>query len=197
MKVLVYGHSYVRDLQSKCQWGDSILVKEKPEKVEYHFRYFCGKDFEFILNREGEFDIVDSLAPDVIVVVLGGNSIVNSKTNDQIRTLILDFFSKLRESLPDCTIIAAQIEPRFCDPGNRHGTPEAEEFNRRRTVLNNFMNKTVKKAGLINYMMLLGSTEFLNHHQYFTDGVHLSGVGLQRYQTAILNTVQYALERKQ
>lgn len=196
MKVLVYGNSYVRDLQSKCHWSD-IMVNEQQEKIEYHFRYFCGKNYEYLLNKEGEFDIVAAIEPDVIVVVLGGNSIVNSKSNDEVRALIHDFYVKLRESLPDSIIIATQIEPRFCPPGNRHGAPEAEEFNRRRTVLNNYMNKTIKNAGLINYMVLLGSKNFLNHHQFFLDGVHLNGVGLERYQTAILSTIRYALERRQ
>ena len=196
MKVLLYGHSYVRDLNQKCQWENHILVNNKLVNVEYHFRYFPGKDFEFLLNKEDEFGIVAAIKPDIIVIVLGGNSIVAAKSNEEIRALISSFYTKLRQSLPESIIIATQIEPRFCAPGNRHGAPEAEEFNRRRTVLNNFMNKTIKKAGLLNHMVLLGSSEFLNHHQYFTDGVHLKGIGLQRYQAAILGTIRYSLERQ-
>ena len=197
MKVLIYGHSYVRDLNQKCQWENCLLVNQAPVNIEYCFRYFCGKDFEFVLNKEGEFDVVAALQPDIIVVVFGGNSIVNYKSNEDIRTLIWNFYQKLRESLPSATIIATQIEPRYCAPGNRHGAPAFEEFNRRRTVMNNYMNKTVKKAGFINNMVLLGSPEYLNHHQYFGDGVHLKGIGLQRYQTAVVGSIKYVLATKQ
>ena len=62
--------------------------------------------------------------------------------------------------------------------------------------MNNFMNKTVKKAGFINNMVLLGSPELLNHHQYFADGVHLTGIGLQRYQTAVIGSIKYMLEKQ-
>ena len=196
MKVLVYGHSYVRDLHHKCHWENEILVNQTREPVEYHFRYFPGKDYGYLLQKEGEFGAVSAINPDIIVVVLGGNSIVASNSNDKIRALILEFYTKLREALPNAVIIAAQIEPRFNTPGNRHGAPEADEFNRRRTVLNNYMNRSVKTAGLINFMVLLGSTNFLNHHKYFSDGVHLAGVGLERYQDAILKTIRYSLERQ-
>ena len=192
MKVLIYGHSYVRDLSQKCTWEDSLVVGGN-ETVEYQFRYFPGKDYEFLLNNPGEFELLSDINPDVIVVVLGGNSVVNSKTNSEIKDFILCFYKRLHECLPRAIKLAVQIEPRFCQPGNRHGAPEAAEFNRRRQILNNFMNKNIKKNGLLDHMVLLGSTEYLNHHQYFNDGVHLQGEGLKRYQSAILGTLKYAL----
>ena len=193
MKVLIYGHSYVRDLHQKCSWEEA-LPEGRALDITYEFRYFPGKDFEYILNKPGEFDDLAGLNPDIIVVVLGGNSITFDKTNNEIKDLMHCFYKKLNDTLPRAIKLAVQIEPRFCLPGNRHGAPEAEEFNRRRQVLNNFVNKTIKKNGLVDHMVLLGSTEYLNHHQFFRDGVHLSGVGLVRYQAAIQNTVQYAVE---
>ena len=94
-----------------------------------------------------------------------------------------------------CKIVAAQIEPRFYEPDNRFGGPEPREFNRRRTVMNNYMNLQIKRAGNIDSMLLLGSTAFLNHHQYFRDGVHLDGVGLERYYQAALCTVRHAIDK--
>ena len=99
----------MRDLSQKCTWEDSLVV-DGNETVEYQFRYFPGKDYEFVLNNPGEFELLSKINPDVIV-----------------------------------------------------------------------------------HMVLLGSTEYLNHHQYFTDGVHLQGEGLKRYQAAIIGEVKYAM----
>ena len=81
--------------------------------------------------------------------------------------------------------------------GNRHGVPEAEEFNRRRQVINNFFNKTLKKQGHIDRVIQLGSANYLNHPQYYRDGVHLNNLGLARYKEALLGGLEYALNHRE
>ena len=92
--------------------------------------------------------------------------------------------------------LAVQIEPRFVEAGDRFGTPEAEEYNRRRTIINNFVNKKLKKYGLVDNVILLGSVNFLRDPKYFLDGVHLKREGLLKYKEAGIHGLEYALENK-
>ena len=112
MKVLFYGHSYVRDLNQRCSWSEPLVIKGKAIQVNYQFRYFPGKDYEYLLNKPQEFDNLELINPDYIVVVLGGNSIVADKTNGDVNSLANAFYEKLRSSLPHTIVIAAQFSIR-------------------------------------------------------------------------------------
>lgn len=117
--------------------------------------------------------------------------------NSQIKEQVVASYTLLKAAVkPDSLRLAMQIEPRFVPVGNRHGEPEASEFNRRRLVLNNFINKSLKRQGLVDRVIQLGSVAFLNHPQYFRDGVHLRGIGLERYKDAVLGGLKYALENQ-
>ena len=129
---------------------------------------------------------------------MGGNSIVDSVTNGEIKTLAHDFYSKLNEAVrPECLRLAVQIENRFVEEGNRFGTPSASEFNQRRHVINNFYNKNLKKLKLVNNVILLGKLEYLNDPKFFEDGVHLRKEYMFGYEEVILNGLVYAIEYRQ
>ena len=195
MKVLFFGHSYVRDLSERCEWSHPLIIRGQPTKPDYLFRHFPGKDYEFLLNQPQEFETVASINPDYIVVILGGNSIVKSITNVEINALATDFYERLRASLPNAVIIAAQIEPRYYPANNHFEAPTREEFNRRRVVLNNFVNKKLKKRGLVNHVAVLGSAMNFGPHS-FRDGVHLLNKPLEDYQQIMLGALIYAAERQ-
>ena len=76
------------------------------------------------------------------------------------------------------------------DAGSEFGTPEAEEYNRRRTVVNNYVNKRLKKYGLVDNVILLGSVNYLRDPKYFSDGVHLKTEGLQMHKEAVLGGLE-------
>ena len=195
MKVLFYGHSYVRDLHRKCNWAEPLVVAGQQVHVDYLFRYFPGKDYDFVVNRPQEAETLKSINPDYIIVILGGNSIVESRTNGEINELAANFYANLKKCLPHTVVITAQIEPRYYSEANRFGAPPAAEYNRRRVILNNYLNQKLKKRGLIDFMALLGSAAVYNEAA-FTDGVHLRHQPLLEYQQVMLNTLVYAAERQ-
>ena len=196
MKVLIYGHSYVRDLV-KLQWKPELTVNGEQQTIHYSFRYFPGKDYEFLLNKDQEFEVLAEIKPDYVILVLGGNSIVNFKSNNEIKTTISEFYLRLHASLPHTIKLAVQIEPRYYLTGNHFHAPTAEEFNRRRQVLNNYLNKAIKKKGHLDHMVLLGSAADLNPTLYLADGVHMNEEGLLKYQAAIIRSLTYAMEQRQ
>ena len=198
MKVLVFGHSYVRHLQNLGDW-DRELELRTGERVDcrFLFKSHPGKDYKYLLDNPQEFEIVRLIDPDVIIVILGGNCISDKFTNLEINDLALEFYNKLNTVVrPECIKLAMQIEPRFVAAGNRFGTPEADEYNRRRTVVNNFMNKKLRKQKLINNVVLLGSVNFLRDPKNFTDGVHLNKEGLELYKSAVIGGLIFSLENK-
>lgn len=199
MKVLLFGHSFVRDLLSVGGWNREVSLDDDSKvNLEFLFRYYSGKDFNYFLNNLELFDEIKSINPDAIVIILGGNIIVDKVSNSSIKLMVNDFYRRLKEVVkPDCIKFAAQIEPRYCHKGNRFGAPEAEEFNRRRTQINNHFNQTVKKHKLVDYLIF--SREDFKHRPelYKPDGVHLTHEGLELYKGSVLGGLMYALNRRQ
>ena len=199
MKILMFGHSYVNYLKDLGDWNREICLSSG-ERVDcqFLFRGYSGKDYQFLLNNPTEFRMIELVNPDIIVIVLGGNSISNNITNTEINDLALQFYTQLNTVVrPECLKLAVQVEPRFVQEGNRFGTPGPDEYNKRRTILNNFVNKKLKqKNHLIDNVVLLGSIEYLREAKYFTDGVHLTKEGLLRYKDALLGGITYALENR-
>ena len=198
MKVLLFGHSYVRHLERLGQWDQEVTLNTGVKvDCNFLFKSFPGKDYKYFLDNPQEFDTIKLIDPDIIVVILGGNSINARFSNCKVNELAEGFFLKLKTVVrPDCIRLPVQIEPRFVGPNDRHGTPRALEFNRRRTVVNNFVCKKLKKRGLVDRTILLGSVNFLRDPNLFTDGVHLSNAGLKLYRKAVIGGIVYALENK-
>lgn len=197
MLVVLVGHSYVRYLEWLPGWEDSVTL-DNGEEVKLEFEFLSpGKDYQYFLDNPWVLDAISNLNPEVVVTILGGNSIVNTVTNSEINNRASAFYTRLNQVVgPNCLKLAVQIEPRFCSAGNSSGIPEPVEFNQRRQVLNNYLNKTLKKQKLIDNVILLGAANYLNHPKYFEDGVHLKQEGLIRYRMAIMGGIRYALSHR-
>ena len=89
-----------------------------------------------------------------------------------------------------------QIEARFLLPNNQFGAPLAFEFNQRRNVINNYVNKNIRRSGLIDGIISLRDLGFLNNEEEYRDGVHLKQEGLLKYKMAIMNGLAYALNKR-
>ena len=96
----------------------------------------------------------------------------------------------------DCIKLAVQIEARFALPNNPFGTPVAEEYNQRRNVINNFVNRNIKRSNLVDGIISLGGVGFLNNESEYRDGIHLKQIGLVKYQSAFLNGIKFALNKR-
>ena len=72
MKVLVFGHSYVKGLQRLGNWNIAKTLEDGNEVLlDFHFISHPGKDFAHFCNHPDEFEAVRQLDPDVTIVILG------------------------------------------------------------------------------------------------------------------------------
>ena len=199
MRVLLLGHSYVNHLRHLGNWNREVTLQDNSRvSLEFLFKSYPGKDFRYFLDHDETFNVVRSEQLDAVVVILGGNSITSQYGNVEIKQMAENFFKKLNNYLkPDCIRFVVQVESRFCKAGNRFGAPEHKEFERRRTLINNCYNGRLKRLGLVDRVILLGSSRFLNAEKNFDDdGVHLKRQGLELYQTAVVDSVRYHLDRQ-
>ena len=199
MRVLLFGHSFVRDLLCLGDWNRQLELDNGSKiDLEFLFRYYSGKDFNFFLFHPEHFDIITELNPDIVIVILGGNLIVGGRPNGNIKDLAYDFFHKLTRIVkPGCLRFAAQIEPRHCPGGNRFGTPEYEEFNRRRAQINNHYNTVLKRRGLVDHVIFTRPEFKTRRDLYQFDGVHLKQEGLALYKESIIGGIRYALNKRE
>ena len=196
MKVLVFGHSYVRDLgQYLSDWDREVALSNKTVALEFTFKSYPGKDYDYILNNPSEFEFVSSVDPDIVVIIFVGNLLVESVSDAQIKELAYKFFDKLQSVVkPTCLKLVSQIEPRFLEGPNKFGAVPYELFQRRRTLVNNYVNTKVRrKFKLVDYMVLLGNRAYMSREKYENKGVHLNLEGLKAYQAAVLGAIVHAL----
>ena len=199
MRVLLFGHSLVRDLLCLGDWNRQLELDDGSKiDLEFLFRFYSGRDFNFFLFHPEHFDIITELNPDIVIVILGGNLIVGGRPNGNIKSLACDFFSKLTRIVkPGCLRFAAQIEPRHCSGSNRFGTPAYEEFNRRRAQINNHYNTVLKRRGLVDHVIFTRPEFKTRRDLYQFDGVHLKQEGLALYKESIIGGIRYALNKRE
>ena len=194
-KVLIFGHSYARELAGVGPWDIVVTGAEGQEyQLAFEFRGYPGRDYGWLLENPQKIEEIRDLNPDIVVVILGGNSITAALSNTEICHQAAEFYTLLKAAAkPACLKLAVQIESRFVAPGNRHGAPQAVEFNQRRTIINNFVNKRLRRRGLVDRMILLGGAGHIVNPANFADGVHLRRAALARYKQSIINGISYAL----
>ena len=196
LKVLLFGHSYVRDL---CQLRSSVrefVLQKSQTEIKLFYKYFPGRDFKYFLDHPGELESISNVEPDFIFVILGGNTIVNELDNPTIKWYCRDFYVLLKQYIPSsCKIIASEVELRFCLGNNRFNAPTEETFQRKRRNLIFFIKNKLKKRGIVDHMFFLGGTGGLMLAEYFkADGVHLNIQGLTKLQHMIKRMIRYAVE---
>ena len=199
MRILLFGHSYVNHLRQLGHWNTEVTLNNNNRvALEFLFRSYPGKDYQYFLEHDETFDVFRAGHFDAVVIVLGGNAITTRHSDPEIRSMAEEFFTKLNTYLrPGCVRFVAQVETRFCEPGNRFGTPEHAEFERRRTLLNNCYTVKLRRKGLIDRVILLGSKNYLNNRDNFADdGVHLKPEGLELYKRAVVSSVHYHLNKQ-
>ena len=200
MKVLLFGHSYVNNLRNLGGWDRSLhLSGGQKIDLEFAFHSRPGKDYDFFYNNPEEFDRISEVNPDILVCILGGNLIVESVTDHQLRQEVLKFYKSIRDTVGlGCKVLSAQVEPRYAAKGNRFGTPQIESYNRKRQLINNFVNKSVRQTRhLVDHNVMLVSVNKFTVDKFRQDGVHLNQEGLQMYRHSLINTIKYSLEKSQ
>ena len=114
MQVAVVGHSYAHELKKAGYEHCDIFGT----RAKFDYVYKRGGTYNDYLDSTDLFDRVRALNPDVIVVILGGNSIKNGNDLTKTKLTITDFYKRLKEICPSSKIISAQIEKRFYEADN-------------------------------------------------------------------------------
>lgn len=187
MKLLIFGHSYVRDLATLNV--NSMTFDQRPIEIKYVS--FPGANFDKFVEKPSLLNEIVSNKPDVIVVILGGNSIHKDVPNFVLFNKCKAFYQLLRNKLPNATIIASQVELRFYSTPNKFGSPSADEFKKKRNELNKCLNRLKTK----DYLLIIAGPGRLDNKAYFKDDVHMNRAGLRVYLAILKTTVAYALEK--
>ena len=192
-RVLLLGHSYVNYLDD-FGWRDySKDSRGEFVRLSYEFISYPGRDFKYftsenLLNSVREYD------PDIVVVIFGGNSITTDRTNSQNKRAAKRFYQYLRLVInPDCLILAVQVEKRYYSHVNLYMCPEPEEYNKKRNILNNYLQRQLKHQRLVDHVIMLGGEVFSKELHYRDDGVHLNQLGFDMYRRIIENGIDYAI----
>lgn len=183
MRVLLVGHSYVRDLM---HLGYNTFHTEG-EKFEVEYIYQSGANYDTYLNDTSLLDPAYGFQPDYVIVILAGNSINNYTPNSEIYQKARDFYSVLGDRLPDAKIIAAQPELRFYSEDNHWDAPGTDEYRGRRNSFCNFLRRDKTKHAI----MQISGPGRMDSKEYYSDGVHLNNVGLEKYFNIIKTCIGY------
>ena len=189
MKLLIIGHSYVKDL-SKLKIN-KIKIGETKVKIKYLYK--AGGTYNSILDKTCILDQAEEFEPDFILVILAGNSLTSQNSNKRIYESIREFYSTLTARIPSAIVISALVELRFYSSNNKWGCPTLEEYKKRRHSINKFLNRLKFKKFVLN---VCGPGRLDNREYYRKDGVHLNRSGLLLYLDLIKNTIKYIMDKK-
>ena len=131
MKVLLFGSSLCRDLYSL---DEKKIYKIGGETIEFKYSFHPGKSFEFFLNKPHLIEPIlkqRGETPDIVLVILGGNSISTIVEPKLIFENTRKFYSLLRDKLnivnPKAKIIACEVPMRYIF-NNFKNTPRPHIF---------------------------------------------------------------------
>ena len=191
--VLLLGHSYVNYLND-FGWRDYSRDRRGHfVGLSHEFMSYPGRDFGYFTS-ENLLNPVREYNPHIVVVIFGGNSITTDRTNTQNKRDAKRFYQYLRLVInPNCLVLAVQVEKRYYSHVNLYMCPEPEEYNKKRNILNNYLQRQLKHQRLVDHVIMLGGEVFSKELHYQDDGVHLNQLGLDMYRRIIENGIDYAI----
>ena len=142
MKITIFGSSLVEHLAQFDKYWKHTL--EGGQEVEFTYYGYSGWSFHNFLSKQGLGEMDDILAenPDMVIAILGANSI---KLTVDPRVVMYDasrFYRTLNEKFlavnPKGIIVASQLPLRFVrnPKKNKHKTPNPKLFKRIRDKVN-------------------------------------------------------------
>ena len=190
MKVVLFGHSYVRDLG---KLSESTLKVNPTETLGISYSAFPGAKFSHFLGNPDRLQDLFDAQPDFVIVILGGNDFDNNTPLSEVCDRARAFYHLLRSNLPKTKIFATQVECRFYRPNNRFACPEAEQYKK----ITSYLNKFLKKLSYVdNLICVLGPNRLSNKALFKTDGVHLTLVGVQKLWDIIKSFLVHKLSEQ-
>ena len=184
MKVALLGHSYVRDLET---FSFSL-----PGNSVHTFRYYWkpGSCFDYWNAKPLQLLDCISFQPDIIYIILGSNSIVDSLPLCETKAKALGLYKYLKTALPSTLIVQCEIEDRFLVKPNSRGTPSHSVYHKLRRKLNVYLSKAKDPDFFCN----IGGPGRLDDLKYYRrDKIHLNSLGLAKYWSCIENHLSYVI----
>ena len=171
-RVLLFGHSYIRDLQNL---GHKEIVVDDKFTVELEYLFKAGGTVAHYWKHKEILDPLIASSPDVLFIFLGGNDLRTDwdiyDTISAYKNLVLYLSSKL-SGVP---IICSYIEPRFALPEGPYHTPDQSVYKSYARKFNNWLKKfDVPYCKFLTW----GSNRLENKELFKRDGVHLNQQGL-------------------
>lgn len=188
MKVAYIGHSYVRDI-SKLGYQFSKFNDSKLFEIKYFS--IPGSNFLTWIDWPDQLHSCVEFSPNILVIVLGGNSIVDQISDADLRHNCKVLFTILRNCLPKTILISTQVELRFLSTPNRFGTPEFALYKKRRDKFNQFLKSFKEK----DFLACVAGPGRIDNPKYYRDSVHLNNLGLRKYFDLLNRTVLYAYNK--
>ena len=181
MKIAVFGHSYVRDIQC-LENSDHIYVDGAPFNLKYFsFPGYCFRNF---LSDPKLLVNLVAFSPDIVVVILGGNGVNIDSDLGVLKSDCENFYVLLKSKLPQAYVIATQIEHRHLYSVNRHGTPTADLYKK---LANNFNKWLIRQPFKDKILMVNGENKLGNSKFFRSDGIHLNFEGRFLYFELLSN----------
>lgn len=184
MRCLILGHSYVRDLSTLGVQKFNI----NQQSCDFIYKFIPGASYDTFLNNSSLLENKVACNPDIVVVILGGNSIVRDISNHELFRRCRRFYETLRTLLPNSLIISAQVELRPGRSSTRFESPPPWIFKQRRNQLNKFLNRLKVK----DHMIIIAGPGKLDNPIYYRDHVHLNIHGLRLYMSSLKIAVSRA-----
>lgn len=171
-RILLFGHSYIRDLSNL---GHKEIVIDNKFTLEFEYLSKPGGTVAHFFKNKGVLDPLIASAPDILFIFLGGNDLRTDwdihETIYNYKNLVLYLSSKL-SGVP---IICAYVEPRFAEPGGFYHTPDEYLYKSYARTFNNWLkNFDVPYRKFLTW----GSNRLENKQLFKADGIHLKKEGL-------------------
>ena len=189
MKFLIFGSSLAYHLGVFDQVKTRVI---NGITVEFIYKSFSGKSYEHFLKNPHLIDEVLQCQPDLVLVILGTNSISTKVTKSVLLQRCGDFYRLFRQRLdlvnPEARVISHQLPLRFVYD-HRHNTPKPPQYK----LLRNYVNSYVNLMPEVDHMLVIGGRGRLDDKNLFRDGIHFKDIGLQIHYNIIIGKLRHIL----
>ena len=191
---MVIGHSWVRDLSrlwrntfppfQVCQENHTLTIKTYAKPG--------GTYLDFISDFEGLKPLLQQ-NPEVIVLLLGSNDIKVHVPLQSVKNHAVDLYRKIKEVASNSKLYTVEIEERYLEQTNRHGTPEECEYRR----LSRHLNRLLKKAPYKDGVLMIRGNILSDKKLYKRDRTHLNNIGLRNYADWLEKSIIHYYDKQQ
>ena len=182
-RVLIIGHSFVHRLQAFVQKRrHTECLSSLHSNAVVIFHGIGGRTISKF--REYDFDVVQEIAPDIIILELGSNDLVKlppQTVGSELESLVQDLHNIFSIKF----VVVGQVLRRY--------TKDSVDFNCKVGKLHQYLKVVLERLPYCYYWRHRG---FWNSNQnlYLSDGVHLNSLGNYKFMRSIRGAILKALK---